>query len=132
MKKDEYERLREDLRRRRIPVQIKKVVEVLLDGKAENVSVLRLKGLNTMTDYLVICSGHSSRQNRALADSVRERLSQDLRLRPLGSEGERTAEWILVDYVDFIINIFSSEWRRKYSLEKLWMDAKRYDFFPDR
>jgi ribosome-associated protein len=131
MKKDEFDLILEDLHKRRIPVEIKKTVQILLDKKAEKITVLKLKGINEMTDYLVICSGHSTRQNMALADSVKENLKKELHLQPLSSEGERTAEWILVDYVDFIVNIFSSEWRKKYALEKLWMDAKRYDFFPD-
>lgn len=131
MKKDEFTGLLEDLHRRRIPDGIKKAVETLLDKKAEKVTVLRLKGLSEMTDYLVVCSGNSARQNRALADAVRDSLKKDMRLQPLGSEGETAAEWILVDYVDFIVNIFSAEWRKKYALEKLWMDAKRYDFFTD-
>jgi ribosome-associated protein len=131
MKKDEFTRILDDLQSRRIPGEIKKAVQVLLDKKAEKVTVLKLKGLSEMTDYLVICSGNSARQNNALADAVKENLKRELHLQPLGSEGERTAEWILVDYVDFIVNIFSSEWRKKYQLEKLWMDAKRYDFSPD-
>jgi len=131
MKKDDFASLLEDLHRRRIPGGIKKAVETLLDKKAEKVTVLRLKGLSEMTDYLIVCSGNSARQNKALADAVRESLKKDLQLQPLGSEGETAAEWILVDYVDFIVNIFSAEWRKKYALEKLWMDAKRYDFSPD-
>jgi ribosome-associated protein len=131
MKKDEFTGILEDLHRRRIPDGIKKAVEALLDKKAEKVTVLRLKGLSEMTDYLVVCSGNSTRQNQALADAVRESLKKDLQMQPLGSEGEAAAEWILVDYVDFIVNIFSAEWRKKYALEKLWMDAKRYDFSPD-
>jgi ribosome-associated protein len=131
MKKDEYDRVLEDLQRRRIPDAVKGAVAALLDKKAEKIAVLKLKGLSEMTDYLVVCSGNSARQNKALADAVRDRLRKDLRLHPLGSEGETAAEWILVDYVDFIVNIFSAEWRKKYALEKLWMDAKRYDFSPD-
>jgi ribosome-associated protein len=131
MKKDEFTSILEDLHRRRIPVGIKKAVETLLDKKAEKVTVLKLKGLSEMTDYLVVCSGNSARQNKALADAVRESLKKDMRMQPLGSEGEAAAEWILVDYVDFIVNIFSAEWRKKFALEKLWMDAKRYDFSPD-
>jgi ribosome-associated protein len=131
MKKDEFDRIVENLHKRRFPHGIKKAVQTLLDKKAEKVTVLRLKGLSEMTDYLVICSGNSARQNKALADAVKEDLKKELHLQPLGSEGERLAEWILVDYVDFIVNIFSAEWRKKYSLEKLWMDAKRYDFSPD-
>jgi len=131
MKKDEFDRIVDGLHKRRFPHEIKKAVQTLLDKKAEKVTVLRLKGLSEMTDYLVICSGNSARQNKALADAVKEDLRKELHLQPLGSEGERMAEWILVDYVDFIVNIFSAEWRKKYSLEKLWMDAKRYDFYPD-
>lgn len=131
MKKDEYDLILDDLQRRRIPPGIKKAVQILLDKKAEKVTVLKLKGLSEMTDYLVLCSGNSSRQNQALADAVKDNLKRDLQLQPLGSEGERSAEWILVDYVDFIVNIFSAEWRKKFQLEKLWMDAKRYDFSPD-
>lgn len=131
MKKDDFASLLEDLHRRRIPGGIKKAVEILLDKKAEKVTVLKLIGLSEMTDYLIVCSGNSARQNRALADAVRDDLKKDLQLQPLGSEGEAAAEWILVDYVDFIVNIFSAEWRKKYALEKLWMDAKRYDFSPD-
>jgi ribosome-associated protein len=131
MKKDEYTRVVEDLQRRHIPGGVKRAVEALLDKQAEKITVLKLIGLSEMTDYLVVCSGNSSRQNRALADAVRDELKKDLHLQPLGSEGETAAEWILVDYVDFIVNIFSAEWRKKFALEKLWMDAKRYDFSPD-
>jgi ribosome-associated protein len=131
MKKDEVNLILDDLQKRRIPGQIKKTVQILLDKKAEKITVLKLKGLSEMTDYLVICSGNSARQNKALADAVKEDLKKELQLQPLGSEGERLSEWILVDYVDFIINIFSADWRKKFSLEKLWMDAKRYDFSPD-
>lgn len=130
MKKDEFNLILKDLQKRRIPGEIKKTVQILLDKKAEKITVLKLKGISEMTDYLVICSGNSTRQNKALADAVKENLKRELQLQPLGSEGERLSEWILVDYVDFIINIFSADWRKKYSLEKLWMDAKRYDFSP--
>lgn len=131
MKKDEFNLILQDLQKRRIPGEIKKTVQILLDKKAEKITVLKLKGISEMTDYLIICSGNSVRQNRALADAVKENLKKELRLQPLGSEGEKLSEWILVDYVDFIINIFSADWRKKFSLEKLWMDAKRYDFSPD-
>jgi ribosome-associated protein len=131
MKKDEFKLILDDLQKRRIPGEIKRAVQVLLDKKAEKITVLKLKGISEMTDYLVVCNGNSARQNKALADAVKENLKKELRLLPLGSEGEMLSEWILVDYVDFIINIFSPEWRKKYALEKLWMDAKRYDFSPD-
>lgn len=131
MKIEEFKSVLDDLQKRRIPGEIKKTVQILLDKKAEKITVLKLKGITEMTDYLVICCGNSTRQNNALADSLQETLKKELNLQPLGVEGKRLAEWILVDYVDFVINIFSADWRKKYSLEKLWMDAKRYDFYPD-
>ena len=131
MKIEEFKLVMADLQKRRIPGEIKKTVQILLDKKAEKITVLKLKGITEMTDYLVICSGNSTRQNNALADALQETLKKELDLQPLGVEGKRLAEWILVDYVDFVINIFSADWRRKYSLEKLWMDAKRYDFYSD-
>lgn len=131
MKIEEFKLVLDDLHKRRIPGEIKKTVQILLDKKAEKITVLKLKGITEMTDYLVICSGNSTRQNNALADALQETLKKEFNLQPLGVEGKRLAEWILVDYVDFVINIFSADWRKKYSLEKLWMDAKRYDFYPD-
>ena len=131
MKIEEFKQVLDDLQKRRIPGEIKKTVQILLDKKAEKITVLKLKGITEMTDYMVICSGNSTRQNNALADALQETLKKELNLQPLGVEGKRLAEWILVDYVDFVINIFSVDWRKKYSLEKLWMDAKRYDFYPD-
>ena len=131
MKIEEFKQVLDDLQKRHIPGEIKKTVQILLDKKAEKITVLKLKGITEMTDYMVICSGNSTRQNNALADALQETLKKELNLQPLGVEGKRLAEWILVDYVDFVINIFSVDWRKKYSLEKLWMDAKRYDFYPD-
>jgi ribosome silencing factor RsfS/YbeB/iojap len=131
MKIEEFKLVMNDLQKRRIPGEVKKTVQILLDKKAEKITVLKLKGITEMTDYLVICSGNSTRQNNALADVLQETLKKELDLQPLGVEGKRLAEWILVDYVDFVINIFSADWRKKYSLEKLWMDAKRYNFYPD-
>jgi ribosome-associated protein len=131
MKIEEFKLVMDDLQKRRIPSEIKKTVQILLDKKADKITVLKLKGITEMTDYLVICSGNSTRQNNALADALQETLKKELNLQPLGIEGVRLAEWILVDYVDFVINIFSVDWRKKYALEKLWMDAKRYDFYPD-
>ena len=131
MKIEEFKLVLDDLQKRRIPSEIKKTVQILLDKKADKITVLKLKGVTEMTDYLVICSGNSTRQNNALADALQETLKKELDLQPLGVEGVKLAEWILVDYVDFVINIFSADWRKKYSLEKLWMDAKRYDFYHD-
>lgn len=132
MKLEDYERVIADLKRRRIPTEIKTAVSLMLDKKAENVVVLKLKNVTDITDYMVICSGRSDRQNSAISHEIQKKLSKEFKLNPLGVEGEREGEWILVDYVDFIIHIFSIDARKKYALEKLWMDAKRYDFYLEQ
>ena len=131
MKFDEYHQIVQSLKRRKIPGSVKKVVSIMIDRKAEKTVVLKLKGLNDITDFMVICSGNSSRQNQAISDEIQRGLGKEYKLKTFGSEGESEGGWILLDYVDFIIHIFSPESREKYSLEKLWMDAKRYDFYID-
>ena len=131
MKPEEFTRITEDLKKRKIPPEVKKVVTVMLDKKAEKVIVLKLKGINEITDFMVIGSGNSTRQNAAIADEVQRVLRKEFNLKAFSVEGEQEAEWILLDYIDFIVHIFSEEPRKKYSLEKLWMDAKRYDFYVD-
>lgn len=129
MKVDEFKLITEDLKKRKIPTELKSSVTAMLDKKAEKVVVLKLKGVNDITDYMVICSGNSQRQNNAICDEIQRKLRKEFKLKAFSVEGESEAEWILLDYIDFIIHIFSRESREKYALEKLWMDAKRYDFY---
>lgn len=128
MNSEEFEAIVADLKRRKIPAEVKKAVSVMLDKKAEKIVVLKLKGISDITDYMVICQGNSTRQNSAVADEIRKTLRKEHKTKPFGVEGEREADWILMDYIDFVVHIFLDETRKKYSLEKLWMDAKRYEF----
>ncbi len=89
---------------------------------ADNVAVLDLQGLASFTDYFLICHGRSERQVQAIADNVMDRL-RDEKLRPLSVEGFRLAEWILIDYADFVVHVFSESRREFYGLERLWSDA---------
>lgn len=131
MKPEEFIRITDDLKKRKIPPEVKKVVSVMLDKKAERVMVLKLKGINEMTDFMIIGSGNSSRQNAAISEEIQQVLRKEFKLKAFSVEGEREAEWILLDYIDFIVHVFSEEPRKRYALEKLWMDAKRYDFYVD-
>jgi ribosome-associated protein len=131
MRSEEFELITADLKRRRIPTEIKKVVSAMLDKMAERVVVLKLKGISDITDFMVLCHGNSTRQNSAISDEIQKKLREQFKLKPYGVEGEVEAEWILLDYIDFVVHIFSEETREKYSLEKLWMDAKRYNFYPN-
>lgn len=94
--------------------------------KAEDVSLLQLPGeSSTFTDYFLICSGSNARQVQAIADEVDERLSKDMGVEPNAREGYQTAEWILLDYVDFVVHIFNAQRRAYYDLERLWKSAHK-------
>jgi ribosome-associated protein len=97
------------------------------DKKAEDIVVLELpQESSAFTDYFLICSGGNPRQVQAIADEVDKRLSQ-LGFEPNHREGRDQAEWILLDYVDYVVHIFSSKARGFYDLERLWKSAKRLD-----
>ena len=87
--------------------------------------ILDLRHLKVFTDYFVICHGTSGRHALAVADAIEERLAKDLKRKPGHVEGRRAAEWILLDYIDFVVHVFIEEKRVYYSLEKLWGDAPR-------
>lgn len=95
--------------------------------------VLDLRGLSDITDYFVICHGTSERQTVAIADSIEERLSRVHALRPGHVEGRRVGDWVLMDYIDFVVHVFVEPKRAFYRLERLWGDAPRVDpGSPDR
>jgi ribosome-associated protein len=132
MKSEEFEVITADLKKRKIPTEVKRVVSIMMDKKAEQVVVLKLKGISDITDFMVICQGNSTRQNSAISAEIQKKLSRQFKLKPFGVEGQREADWILLDYIDFVVHIFLEETRQRYALEKLWMDAKRYNFYPDQ
>ncbi len=105
--------------------QVSEAILACQDRKAEQITVLELeKGSGAFTDYFVVCSGTNPRQIQAIADSVEERL-EGLGLRVTHTEGYKQAEWVLLDYVDFVVHIFSENARRYYDLERLWKSATR-------
>ncbi|MCP2518924.1 ribosome silencing factor [Candidatus Aminicenantes bacterium AC-708-M15] len=109
------------------PEPVKRAIEAILDKKGENLLVLDLREITSFTDYFLIVSGNSQRQNLAILENV-ERKLKEIKILPIGIEGEQGSEWILIDYGDFIVHIFTPKAREYYSLEKLWGDAKIYEF----
>ncbi len=128
MEKISPDKFNSELKKWKIPPIVKKAVSVISDKKGDDIVILKLKGITDLTDFMIICSGNSQKQNKAIADELQRLLKKEFKSGPLGIEGGNYGDWILLDYVDFIVHVFSPEVRKKFSLEKLWMDAKRYDF----
>ena len=93
------------------------------DKKAENLRVLDLRDITSFTEFFVVCNGTNNRQNQAISDEVYAQLKQQGEL-PISVEGYDHAEWILMDYGDFIVHVFAEEARKYYDIERLWRDAK--------
>ena len=111
------------------PLDDERVVEALRaagDKKAAALVVLDLREVASFTDYFLIASGGNARQVQAVADEIVERLKRN-GARALRVEGYRTAEWVLLDYGDFIFHVFEEKARRFYDLERLWRDAARVE-----
>lgn len=98
---------------------LKLVVAALEERKAVDIRVLDVGAMTTLTDFMVMASGTSGRQLRALSDNVVIK-AKERGIRPLGVEGEDTDEWVLVDLIDVIVHIMVPEIRDHYQLEKLW------------
>ena len=107
--------------------QVSDAIAACHDKKAEEIVILELEqGSGAFTDYFVICSGTNPRQIQAISDEVEERLKK-AGLRPAHIEGYKQAEWVLLDYVDFVVHIFSEKSRRFYDLERLWKSARKLE-----
>src|ERR1035437_4970741 len=110
-----------------LKLQVCEAILACQDKQADDVTVLELeKDSGAFTDYFVMCSGTNPRQIQAIADAVDERL-ETLGLRVTHSEGYKQAEWVLLDYMDFVVHVFSEKARQFYDLERLWKSAKRLE-----
>lgn len=98
--------------------------------QAKDIRVLDLRDVSSFTDTLIICSGNNSRQNQAISDEIQQQLKM-LGDRPTNVEGYTHAEWILMDYGDYVVNIFTDKARAYYDLERLWRDAKPIEVPPE-
>ena len=95
--------------------------------KATDIKVLDLTGVTSFTDYFVICTGANTRQIQAISDEIHLKLKDRGEL-PISVEGYNQAEWVLLDYSDFLVHIFSPKAREYYALERLWRNARPVEF----
>jgi ribosome-associated protein len=103
------------------------VARICQDDRAEDILILDLRGLSSVADYFVICTGTSDRQMRAVADHIQEHARKIGNPR-FGIQGYEIGQWILADYVDVVVHIFDDRCRHYYDLELMWGDAPRVDW----
>jgi len=112
-----------------LPAEVRRAVDLLLDRKALDVTLLDLRKLSGATDFFLIATGRSDTHVSAIADHLVDEL-KDEGVRPAGVEGMRGGRWVLVDYVDFVVHVFHPAAREFYQLERLWGDAPTRFFEP--
>jgi ribosome-associated protein len=100
----------------------RRVAELSLEKKGEDVKILDLRGLTSMTDFFVIITADSERKAKAVTDYIVDEIKEEGE-RPMHVEGLSTLHWVLVDYVDVVVHVFQPEERKFYDLESLWSDA---------
>jgi ribosome-associated protein len=106
-----------------IESRVRLAVRAALDKKAMNHDVLAVADLTSIADYVVLMSANNERQSQAIAEAITEQLKTQMNVRPLVVEGTTPGRWVLLDFGDFIIHIFTEDVRRFYGLERLWGDA---------
>jgi ribosome-associated protein len=101
------------------------------EKKAFDLVALDLREIASFTEFFIVASGANQRQVQAIADEIEEQLKKQSNSRPVRTEGYTTAEWVLMDYGDFIVHIFEKNAREFYDLERLWRDARRVELPAD-
>jgi ribosome-associated protein len=112
----------------KLPKSVSGAIAAAQEKKAVNVVLLDLRKTDGFTDFFVICTGLNPRQITAIADAVQDTLRADFGERPALAEGADKSEWILLDYFNFVVHVFSRDCRAFYDLERLWGNAQRYEF----
>ena len=103
---------------------INDVSQLMLDKKALDIKIINVIGLTSLTDYFINCSSQSDPQTRAIKNHIEEQLLEKYKIKPLHIEGYEGLRWILMDYINIVVNIFNEEERKYYDVERLWGDGK--------
>ena len=106
---------------------VEAAVEAALEKKAKRLVLLDVREYPNMCDYVFICSGDNNRQTKAICDSILTHLKKDHSISVLKTEGEKTGNWVLLDYGAFVVHIFFDYLRDYYAIEGLWPEAKFLD-----
>lgn len=111
--------------------EVKLAIQCAADKKAFDMIALDLRSIASFTEFFIIATGSNQRQVQAIADEINEQLKKQLQRRPVRIEGYNSAEWVLLDFGDFIVHIFNNEAREFYDLARLWRDARRVELPQD-
>ena len=101
----------------------KKIAQLMTDKKAIDVTLINLKKITTLTDHFIICTSESDPQTRAIFNHIKDELIED-NIKPWRTEGYENLQWVVMDYINFVVHIFNKETREYYDFERLWGDAK--------
>ena len=111
--------------------EVQLAIRCAADKKAFDIVALDLRGITSFTEFFVIASGTNQRQVQAIADDINEKLKAELGSRPVRIEGYNSADWVLLDYGDFVVHVFNGESREFYDLARLWLDARKVEIPED-
>ncbi|MDQ7041031.1 MAG: ribosome silencing factor [Rhodothermus sp.] len=107
-------------------------IDAALEKKAKDLVLMDMRQVSGVADYFVLCTGQSDLQIRAIAEAIEERIEQHCQERPWHIEGWEHLQWVVLDYVDVVVHIFTPEKRAFYGLERLWGDAPQEQITEDR
>ena len=107
--------------------EVQLAIRCAADKKAFDLIALDLRDIASFTEFFIIASGSNQRQVQAIADDINEKLKAELGSRPIRIEGYNSAEWVLLDYGDFVVHLFNGESREFYDLARLWRDARKVE-----
>lgn len=111
--------------------ELQLAIKCVSEKKGENIVGLDLREIASFTEFFIIASGTNQRQVQAIADEINEQLKKQLGTRPVRIEGYNSAEWVLLDYGDFVVHVFNGEAREFYDLARLWRDARKVEIPAD-
>ena len=101
----------------------KKISQLMIDKKATSIDIIDVRKITSLTDFFVVCTSESEPQSKAIHNHIKDELTK-IGLKPWHSEGFENLKWVLLDYVDIVVHVFSKETREYYEFERLWADAK--------
>ena len=106
-----------------IDKSISSIIDLMLDKKAVDITLIDVRGITTLTDYFIICTSDSDPQTRSIFNHIKDGLIIE-KIKPWKTEGYEFLNWVIMDYVNFVIHIFNKETRDYYDFERLWADGK--------